>query len=279
MSEVSLTEVVDYGAAHLSLPKSALSVFQLAVSEETTNQQLVRAIQVDPGLAARLLQKVNTPAFSRGAEVTSLEVAVARLGREQLAQLAAVLATAEEVHRLDCDLYKSQSYARHSVNVGLIAGKIANRFDLQAESIFVAGLLHDLGKPIEFHMLGDQMIEVLDQSLFSDELDLAQAEQEVLGFNHSEVGAALAQQWNLPGIIIECIRYHHRPEAAVEHPEAVAAVALANAIEHMEMEDDFEDLEAFRAMAARTAHLLPVTLEEALVWRLEALESAQKLNG
>ncbi|MEM6708451.1 MAG: HDOD domain-containing protein [Pseudomonadota bacterium] len=264
VAEVTLDDIVDYGNSMMQMPKSALKVFQLALNDSTTNDQLAAAIEVDPAFTARLLQMVNSAAYSRGTEIVSIRGAVGRIGREQLAQLAAVLATASEVQKLDCDLLKFGSYWEHSLRVALICGELANRFRLEKDLVFVAGLLHDLGKPIEFHRLGDQMLEVLEVSLMDDDPELVLAEDEVLGFNHSTVGAEMATRWGLPAVAIEAIRYHHFPERAESYPTEVGVVALANAIEHIELDGDFEDTDHFLDIRDRVDAALFLEVEEAV---------------
>lgn len=282
MSAVSLEAVVSYGDTMLQMPRSALAIFEMALSETTEIDDLVDNIQIDPTFTARLLQQVNSPIYSRGSEVTSVRDAVMRVGREQIAQIAAVLAIASEVRKLECNLLKTSGYWRHSLTVALIAREIACAVELETEPLFIAGLLHDLGKPIEFHMLGDSMLEVLELSLMEDEPSTTEAEQAVLGFNHSEVGAQMAERWNLPLIVVESIRYHHAPERAEHHPLEVAVVALANAIEHIEIDGDYRDTDAFDAVMDRLrdqAVFAYLDVEAALALQAKGVLEAQRMLG
>lgn len=279
MTEVSLEAVVGYGDAMLQMPRSALTIFEMALNDETEVDDLVSVIQVDPTFTARLLQQVNSPVYSRGVEVTSIGQAVNRLGREQIAQIAAVLATTAEIRKLECDLLKSSGYWRHSLTVGAIAREIGRARGLDTEPLFIAGLLHDLGKPIEFHMLGDAMMDVLEMSLMNDEPDIASAETEVLGFSHCEVGARMAERWNLPLIVLEAIRFHHAPRLAENYPDEVAVVALANAIEHIEIDEGYQDISALEGVMAGLDASYAIELEDALAFRELGITEAAKLWG
>lgn len=248
----------------LQMPKSALKIFELTTSEDTEIDDLVAAIQIDPTFTARLLQSVNSAAFSRGVEVTSIRGAVSRIGRERLAQLAAVMATVSEVKKLECKLLKTAGYWRHSLTAAITARELAIRFEIDADACFLGGLLHDLGKPVEFHLLGDRMLKVLDKTLLDDLIDISVAEEDELGFSHSEIGAQIAERWNLPSLVVESIRFHHHPERAESHPNEVAIVALANAMEAIEVDEDYEDFDHFELICERVDARFRLERSEAL---------------
>lgn len=262
MTQPSLNSVVDYGDTMLQMPKSALRIFEMTTSEDVEVEDLVEVIQVDPTFTARLLQSVNSAANSRGIEITSIREAVTRIGMEGLAQLAAMLATVSEVKKLECNLLKIAGYWRHSLTTALIAKSLAKRFGVDADGCFLAGLLHDLGKPIEFHLLGDQMMHVLESSLLGDHEDFADAEQNLLGFSHSDVGALIGERWNLPVLVIEAIRFHHQPDLAERYVDEVAVVALANAMESLVIDDEFEDYDKFEVISGRIDQRFRLELSE-----------------
>ncbi len=60
-----------------------------------------------------------------------------------------------------------------------------------------------------------------------------EAEEEILGFNHGEVGAKIAEKWNFPLSLVETIRYHHSPELSKEDPKLVSIVHIADSITMM----------------------------------------------
>jgi HD-like signal output (HDOD) protein len=102
------------------------------------------------------------------------------------------------------------------------------------EEVFVAGLLHDVGKMVLFHFLTKDFLKVLEMARTED-IAIRAAEQRVLGFAHDQVGRLLAERWKLPVRLSEAIGYHHRPdlaqvgkrEAAIVHAADVLTRALA----------------------------------------------------
>jgi HD-like signal output (HDOD) protein len=101
----------------------------------------------------------------------------------------------------------------------------------QREAVFVAGLLHDIGELVLYHRLPDLSRKALESTTKSRPgKEIQDAERELLGYNHAEVGGALAHQWLLPINLQECIAYHHNPGWAEHHRVEAAIVHIANSI-------------------------------------------------
>ena len=96
-------------------------------------------------------------------------------------------------------------------------------------SVFVAGLLHDIGKVILDEYLAKEFFEALRHA-HRHNLSLHQAEHKILGVTHADVGGWLAAHWNLPSHIAESIAYHHSPAYAGKHRELVAIIHLADVL-------------------------------------------------
>ena len=106
---------------------------------------------------------------------------------------------------------------------------IAQRARAQSPEVcFIGGLLHDIGRLILETHLSEECREV-QRLVESENLPLFQAERQILETDHAEVGAWVAQRWQLPQQLVAGIAHHHdtflqpRPEAGV-----IAAVNAAN---------------------------------------------------
>jgi HD-like signal output (HDOD) protein len=88
-------------------------------------------------------------------------------------------------------------------------------------------------------------MRVLDSQ---EEVAVPEAEQQILGFDHSDVGGALAKQWNLPMVLQECIAYHHAPAKAEKHKREVALIHIANSLAQLAEVDSLECDDGFRAI-------------------------------
>jgi len=116
--------------------------------------------------------------------------------------------------------------------IARILARRAGRCD--PEAVFTAGLLHDIGELVIFNRLPEQAKEALLRVLDSvDDLPVYEAERQVMGFDHAQVGMEMARQWNLPPLLQECIGCHHSISDADRYPREVALVHLANVFAQM----------------------------------------------
>jgi len=224
-------KVIDAADNAIRFPHSAMRIAELSPKPDVTNEELVTAIETDPAFSVRLLKRVNSAAYSSGSPIARLSDAVTRLGRREITELAMIQATASAFDKMESKLMQTTTFWSHSRTVALLARQIAQK-DTEAKDLaFVAGLLHDIGLLIMFHQLPDTMIDVLELSLEDDDISLVEAELDICGFNHTELGSELAHRWNLPTPLVMSIKHHHNPEEASEYQSTVACVALANEIE------------------------------------------------
>jgi putative nucleotidyltransferase with HDIG domain len=96
----------------------------------------------------------------------------------------------------------------------------------------VAGLLHDIGKIIMRQYMAAEFADIIGK-VSGGGMDLDEAEMEVVGATHAQVGAWLAEKWNLPRFIVDAIAFHHAPGEAREDPVLVGIVAVANHLCHL----------------------------------------------
>ncbi len=115
----------------------------------------------------------------------------------------------------------------------MIARILATRCNiLHSERLFVSGLLHDIGELIIFYKLPEMGRDALCRCRSLGE-PLPEAEQEVMGFDHAQVGGETLRLWNLPESIVEAVRCHHAPAAAGEYSLEAAVLHLATGLAMM----------------------------------------------
>jgi putative nucleotidyltransferase with HDIG domain len=116
----------------------------------------------------------------------------------------------------------------HAVSTAVIAEKLACLTGIISPSLaYTAGLLHDIGKVVLDQYI-DADFPLFYRQLNDEKRNLFEAEKNVLGIDHTEVGGDLAHSWSLPESLVETIRYHHVPENSVQHTELVHIVYLAD---------------------------------------------------
>ena len=220
-----LTELV-------SLPEVSLRVSQMVNNEDCTAAEVGNVISQDAALAARLLKIANSPFYGLSSKVDTISRAVTILGLKQIRDLVLSTSATRAFKGIPTDLVSVEDFWHHSLYCGLLAQELGDVCSKsRSESLFIAGLLHDIGQLIMFHKLPQQMHAALLRTVQGEPtLELYQAEREIIGFDHTQVGEALAISWNLPRNLQECIANHHQPEEAKMFPVQVALVHIANAI-------------------------------------------------
>ena len=182
---------------------------------DATAKELVEIILTDPPLAANVLRLVNSAYCAPKNKIADIQQAVIFIGFEALKELA--------LNQKVCEIFKRNQningYSRarlwkHSVAVALFSKMIYRReFAQRGENAYAVGLLHDLGIIIEDQFQNEILTHILETASTRD-IALVSAEREVLGYDHAQIGMALAENWKLPAEITMGIGYHHNPEQA-----------------------------------------------------------------
>lgn len=228
--KINISELVQGVGDLVTLPDVFIRINQLVENPNSTTADIAQAVSQDPAFTVRLLRVANSSFYGFSSTIDTVSKAVSVIGTSQIRNLALSTAVASSFSGLSNKLVSMDNFWRHSLYCGLAArklAKMAGRCD--AEAVFTAGLLHDIGELVIFNRLPEQAKEavllVLDSA---DELALYQAEQQTMGFDHAQVGGELARQWKLPPMLEECIAYHHDIRAAQRYPRETALVHIAN---------------------------------------------------
>ncbi|NTV96478.1 MAG: HDOD domain-containing protein [Thiobacillus sp.] len=249
----------------VTLPDVYIRINRLIEDPNSSSADIARAVSQDAAFTAKLLKLANSALYNFSAAVDTVSKAVTIIGTSQVRNLALSLSVASSFEGLPNDLVTPRNFWKHSLLCALAArelGKLARRCD--PDALFTAGLLHDLGELIIFNRLPEQahaaLLMVLDSQ---EEIAVPEAEQQLLGFDHATVGAALARQWNLPAMLQACIAWHHDPTRAEAHGREVALVHIANSLAQLAEVDslDLEDAPAIDPAAWATTGLDPEVVE------------------
>jgi putative nucleotidyltransferase with HDIG domain len=189
-----------------------------------------RVIADDPGLTARLLRLVNSPIYGFPSRIDTVSQAVSIVGMTQLRDLAVGTAFMRLFEMVPSHLVDMESFWRHSIACGLAARLIASqRRDANVERFFVAGLLHDIGRPIIYVRAPLEAAAALLESSNEARL-LVEVEQKILGFHHGVVGSLLLERWRLPPMLNDAVRFHHHPHLSARFPVETATIHVADII-------------------------------------------------
>ncbi len=232
----SLDELVSGVRNLVSLPDTGLKVSEMLADESASAKDVAFIIERDPALTAAVLRMANSAMISQGNEVDSVSRAIARLGSEQTAELAMGISVARSFSGLSSDRMTVERFWRHSVYCAGASRLLAYLLKLpDRDTAFSAGLLHDIGELVIFSCMPEAAAEIMDiaeRDNYPAENKCA-IERQVLGYDHTDVGQALAEHWNLPQNICLCIGNHHEPMWLQHRPKMVLVVHAANSMAHM----------------------------------------------
>jgi putative nucleotidyltransferase with HDIG domain len=211
-----------------SLSTTVGKVMEICSRTDASPNELNKVISLDPVLTGQVLKLINSAYYSLINKVTSLTRAITMLGLNTVKNMALSTAIIRSVASAKkSKALPTKKFWAHSIGVGVSARLLGKALDIpvmEREELFVAGLLHDLGK-VPF---GDEYIEVLQRAK-QEQLPLQSVESEMLGVDHQEVGAMIAEKWKLNQFITSCICYHHDvTQVPEEFRQKVGIVSLAN---------------------------------------------------
>ena len=192
-------------------------------------------IAQDLAVTAKLLQLTNSASFGLQRKVANPSEAVLFLGLETTKSLILLAHTYSHFDRISAAGFSVEALWRHSLNTAQTARTLA-RAECASEDVeeetFTAGLLHDIGKLLLAANVPEKYGQV-NALARTRPMTVWEAEQEVFGATHAELGAWLAALWGLPLTIVEALALHHHPSRFLSKQFCpLAAVHVANVLEH-----------------------------------------------
>jgi HD-like signal output (HDOD) protein len=214
----------------VSLPEVSIKINATLTQGDYTSASLAEIISHDPDISARLLRLVNSSFYGLPSKIDTIQRAITVAGAHEIRNLVMATSVIRSFTGIPPELIDMTLFWRHAVTTGVLAQAISEHCDtLHSDRLFVAGMLHDLGRLVIYLTLPDKAREIL-YITGGDEWILAETETDKLGFNHTDVGAALFNAWGLPEGLQSIARYHHQPQLAKDHEHDVAIVHIALAI-------------------------------------------------
>jgi putative nucleotidyltransferase with HDIG domain len=193
-------------------------------------EDLAAIIKTDTAMSARLLKIVNSAFYGFDEKVDTLTHALNIIGTEQLTDLALAAIVTSKFKGIPRDLINMETFWMHSIACGIAARKIAKLMaDVEAEKLYLGGMLHDIGSLILFKESPEDARKILERCKETQE-NLFKVEKEVLGYDHAEVGALLLTEWKLSEGLVEMVKYHHQPAKAGDYLKETCVIARADTL-------------------------------------------------
>lgn len=236
------------------LPQVTSQVLRLVDNPNASPRQIGALIERDAGLASKLLKTANSAYYGAPGKIKTVSQAISVMGLSAVRsvvvgqayqQMTAVRGASKRFDRL--------AFWQHSLATATAARVLAKLKGYRdPEEAFLAGLLHDAGRLVMDRFLPNELDQAIALSL-ERVVPLCEAEREVLGYTHVEVGNLLAEQWNLPEGMREPIRRHHEDVSFEECPLG-CIIHAANVLAH----------QTGFALGAPVLYDLPPTVKQSL---------------
>ncbi len=218
-------------ANHLPVaPPIAFQLNALLQSPDYSCESVVDLVKMDADLTTQILRLCNSVEFHASHGITSLQEAVLRLGNGLIAHKVMSL-TVGRLFTVRKTTYCPDPNVlwRHSVQCALAARyllKHCKGFSATPDLCFTAGLLHDIGKMV-INFADEKHRNAIVALMQDSGMDGADAELEVLGADHPQIGAMILEGWGIPPEITTAVRFHHMPD--FEHSGLANLLHVANA--------------------------------------------------
>lgn len=228
MTTLTPKELVTGSIRLVSLPEVCIRVNEMLDEPSVTAAELGHIISQDTSLTARLLKIVNSSYYGFQAKIETVSRAVTVVGLRELRGLVIAASAVETFSNVPNEILNKVRFWRHSLYCGVIARLLAEQCHvLHSERLFVAGLLHDIGKLIIAQRLPQETRMILLEAESGGRSEF-EVEQDFLGFNHAEVGGELMQAWSMPETLFESVAYHHTPRLAEKGVMETCLIHIAN---------------------------------------------------
>ncbi|CAK7063958.1 HDOD domain-containing protein [Tissierella sp.] len=234
MTKLTLEYIVNKVEDMKVLPEIINKIIVLTDDPDSTVHDMEEVILQDQVLTTKILRLANSAYYGYARKISTISQATVLLGFQAIKgiALASTVRTYLTNELRGYSLEKNELWSQ-SQTCAIVSRFIAKSIKYyNPEEAYIAGLLRDIGKTILNQHMEKEYMEVL-LKMEKGNISFLDAEKEVLGFGHAEIGEKIAEKWNLPKDLVEAIGYHHTPELAIINPLLVSIVHIADAITMM----------------------------------------------
>lgn len=230
-------------AAAPVVPSIYSEVLNALDSPSVTTSQVGQTIAKDAALTSDVLRFSNSTYSGLPRIVTDLSEAVETMGLSAVRALVMTRRFLAEQSHLRLGYLSLEKIWAHGTSVAQLSRDLI-LFETKdrelASDAFAAGLIHDLGKVVLASNFDDLYGRVYSLAR-KQPVALSDVEKEMFGASHGEIGACLAGMWNMPSAVVQAVALHHEPPLGeVNHLTPLAAVHVANVLQHqIQPSDEF----------------------------------------
>ncbi|MFT5284967.1 MAG: diguanylate cyclase (GGDEF)-like protein [Planctomycetota bacterium] len=193
-----------------SLPEVALNIIKLSEDQNAELEDYANVIAMDPALAVQILKLANSSLYNLGQEIRTLERATMMLGTKTVQLMALSFSLVGQIPTESSgSVFNYSEYWKRSLSTAVAGRELGRLLGVTlAEEAFLCGLLSRLGQLVIAECMPEEYAEVIGTST---KLPTSEAESEILGFSHTDIGASLMKSWSLPEPLYLAVAYQTDP--------------------------------------------------------------------
>ncbi len=202
-----------------AFPATVHKVTEMVNNPDSSLSDLVAVVRLDQSMTTSILRVCNSAYFGLSSRVGDLEDAVMCLGSQNLYRIVLATGISRFFRRIPGYEDDARQLWEHAVGAALLSQSLSRKISGRDDSaLFTSAILHDIGKLILGEFMRTKLIEI--KALIAETSStFLEAEEQILGTTHAQLGGNLAQEWICPEGILEAIAFHHRPDLApAENP-------------------------------------------------------------
>lgn len=267
----SLDEILSRVHEIAVLPQVAHRLIEVTNADDSSPEDVERAVETDPGFSAKLIAAANSSQWSLVQKTATIRDACLLLGFRQVRTLAEQAGVFDLfVGKNDKESLRRRDWWRISVETAKVAKWIAQQKGAYPDLAYTAGL---------FHLLGKTMIDQSDPDNYNKVMYVVDrgaperlAEKTVFAVDHIEAGQEMARRWNFPELLIDAMDYLDVPRVEGQSVQAASCVHLAHAIvKASRLEFSLEEATNFaKPWAFEALQVDPLTFENWVIQSIPA---------
>jgi len=215
-----------------TLPQVAFRLIAMISDPSSSMAAISHIMEEDPPLVAKILKIINSGYYNMANKITSVHQALVLLGLEEVKNMVFALSVYSTFYHIHQNEYFNFSrFWKHSASTAKMAIVLSKYLGLNFnQADFISGLLHDFGRLV-LQLYFSENYEAVFRHSESNNVPLYEAEKDVLGITHAEVGFWLGKHWHIPEEIMDIILHHHEPgETDVEEKPLRPIIYLSERI-------------------------------------------------
>ena len=210
-----------------TLPEAVVRILRLSNSPDVEVEDIADAILMDKVLTARMIRLVNSAFWGIQRHIDSIREAIIYLGLHQIQSIVLTTSLFNTFQSRN-PLFRISAIWEHGLGCALICRIISQKLNFpDPEQAYLAGLMHDIGEVVLSQFDVEKFNEVVEL-VENKKMTFFEAENELIGINHTDFGEWFREQWGFSEELAEVIMTHHDLEKATINPQLVAIVVVAD---------------------------------------------------